>query len=213
MGIDYNVLIPSGVYTIEDANGYVFYLKESTTIASGETKTCTFISSDYSDLTALVDTLSPAVAITVNSSISSPLGNPSNLTTISNMKTKSVTRLNSQGIYTTYNYNLVIPESIYIYIDFTVTESGYTIDTTELVNYIIEHLGNFKINQACNTNTIIKLCYEYDSRIVVGECKLNLTAPTDPSDPTEYSTSTFINPSNVNKKFIFDSANFYTTQT
>ena len=213
VGIDYNVLIPQGTYTIKDANNYVFYLKESTSIASGETKTCTFISADYSDLTALVDTVNPAVAITVNSSISSPLGNPTNLSTISNLKTKSVTRLNSQGIYTTYNYNLVIPEDIYVYIDFTVTESGYLVDTTELVNYIIENMGNFKINQACNTNDIIKLCSEYDPRIVVAECKLNLTAPSDASDPTEYSVDTFVNPSNVNKKFILDSAKFYTTQT
>ena len=213
VGVDYNVLIPQGTYTIKDANNYVFYLKESTTIASGETKTCTFISEDYSDLTALVDTGSPAVQITVNSNISTPLGNPANLSTVSDLKTKSVVRLNSQGVYTTYNYNLVIPEDIYVYIDFTVTESGYSVDTTELVSYIIEHLGNFKINQACNTNDIIKLCSEYDPRIVVGECKLNLTTPSDASDPTEYSVDTFVNPSNVNKKFIFDSANFYTTQT
>lgn len=213
IGVDYNVLLPQGTYTIKDANNYVFYLKESTTIASGETKTCTFISADYSDLTSLVDTGSPAVQITVNSNISTPLGNPANLSTINNLKTKSVVRLNSQGLYTTYNYNLVIPEEIYIYINFTVTESGYLIDTTELVNYIIEHLGNFKINQACNTNDIIKLCSEYDSRIVVAECKLDISKPSDASDPTEYSVDTFVNPSNVNKKFIFDSANFYTTQT
>jgi len=213
VGVDYNVLIPQGTYTIKDANNYVFYLKESTSIAGGETKTCTFISADYSDLTALVDTVNPAVAITVNSSISSPLGNPTNLSTISNLKTKSVTRLNSQGIYTTYNYNLVIPEDIYVYIDFTVTESGYLVDTTQLVNYIIENMGNFKINQACNTNDIIKLCSDYDPRIVVAECKLNLTAPSDASDPTEYSVDTFVSPSNVNKKFILDSAKFYTTQT
>ena len=213
VGVDYNVLLPQGTYTIKDSNNYVFYLKESTTIASGETKTCTFISADYSDLTALVDTGSPAVQITVNSSISTPLGNPANLSTINDLKTKSVTRLNSQGIYTTYNYNLVIPEDIYVYINFTVTETGYSVDTTELVNYIIEHLGNFRINQACNTNDIIKLCSEYDPRIVVGECKLDLVKPTLASDPTEYSVETFVNPSNVNKKFIFDSANFYTTQT
>ena len=213
VGVDYNVLLPQGTYTIEDSNGYVFYLKESTTIASGETKTCTFISADYSDLTALVDTGSPAVQVTVNSNIATPLGNPANLSTINDLKTKSVTRLNSQGIYTTYNYNLVIPEDIYVYINFTVTETGYSVDTTELVNYIIEHLSNFRINQACNTNDIIKLCSEYDPRIVVGECKLDLSKPTLASDPTEYSVETFVNPSNVNKKFIFDSANIYTVQT
>ena len=213
VGIDYNVLIPQGTYTIKDANDYVFYLKESTSIASGETKTCTFISADYSDLTALIDTGSPAVQITVNSNVTVPLGNPTNLSTINNLKTKSVTRLNSQGTYTTYNYNLAIPEDIYVYINFTVTESGYSVDTTELVNYIIEKLGNFRINQACNTNDIIKLCSEYDSRIVVAECKLNISKPSLASDPTKYSVETFVNPSNVNKKFIFDSANFYTTQT
>lgn len=213
VGIDYNVLIPKGTYTIKDANNYVFYLKESTSIASGETKTCTFISKDYSDLTALVDTGSPAIAITSNSSISSPLGNPTNLSTVSDLKTKSVSRLNSQGIYTTYNYNLVIPEDIYVYIDFVSTESSYLVDTNELKNYIIENLGNFRINQACNTNDIIKLCSEYDSRIVVSECKIDPNKPSDASDPTEYTIDTFINPSNVNKKFIFDSNNFYITQS
>lgn len=213
IGVDYNVLVPKGTYTIKDNNNYVFYLKESTKISSGETKACKFISKDYLDLTALVDTGNPAIAITVNSSIATPLGNPTSLSTISDLKTKAVTRLNSQGLYTTYNYNLVIPEDIYIYIDFVVTEAGYLVNTTELVSYIIENLGNFRINQACNTNDIIKLCSEYDSRIVVAECKLSTSKPSDASDPTEYSIETFVHPSNVNKKFIFDSNNFYATQT
>ena len=79
----------------------------------------------------------------------------------------------------------------------------------EIKNAILNGLGDFKIYGILNTNDIIKICTEYDDGIIVGECKVSLTLGGLPSNPASYSSSTFVQPTNVNKKFVLDANNIY----
>ena len=120
---------------------------------------------------------------------------------------KSIQRLDSQGLFTTYNYNLVSTEPIYVYVDIVSTVSGFVFDSSyenAIKEAIVNGLGNFRIYGLCNTNSIIKIITDFNSDLVVGTCQLSTTAPSDPTDPTEYTIYTYAQPSNVNKKFTLD---------
>lgn len=145
--------------------------------------------------------------------VQNTVGTPTYYYDDSGVTNRSVQRQDSQGLFTTYNYNLVDTEPVYIYIEFISTIAGNIIDQNDLKDYILKGLGDFQIYKNCDTNTIIKLCTEYDSSIIVGECKLDTAAPGDPSDPTEYSSSTYVQPSNVNKKFTLDANDIYLYQS
>ena len=120
---------------------------------------------------------------------------------------KSIQRLDSQGLFTTYNYNLVSTEPIYVYVDIVSTVSGFVFDSSyenAIKEAIVDGLGNFRIYGLCNTNSIIKIITNFNSDLVVGTCQLSTSTPVDPTDPTEYTIYTYAQPSNVNKKFTLD---------
>ena len=145
--------------------------------------------------------------------VQNTVGTPTYYYDDSGVTNRSVQRQDSQGLFTTYNYNLVATEPVYVYINLISTIAGNIIDQDLLKEAIIKGLGDFQIYGICDTNTIIKLCTEFDSSIIVGECKLDTSAPVDPSDPTEYGSSTYVQPSNVNKKFTLDASDIYIYQS
>lgn len=145
--------------------------------------------------------------------VQNTVGTPTYYYDDSGVTNRSVQRQDSQGLFTTYNYNLVATEPVYVYINLTSTIAGNIIDQDLLKEAIIKGLGDFQIYGICNANTIIRLCTEFDSSIIVGECKLDTSTPVDPSDPTEYGSSTYVQPSNVNKKFTLDASDIYIYQS
>ncbi|MBO7692687.1 MAG: baseplate J/gp47 family protein [Methanobrevibacter sp.] len=145
--------------------------------------------------------------------VQNTVGTPTYYYDDSGVTNRFVQRQDSQGLFTNYNYNLVDTEPVYVYINLTSTIVGNIIDQDLLKEAIIKGLGDFQIYGICNANTIIKLCTEFDSSIIVGECKLDTSTPVDPSDPTEYGSSTYVQPSNVNKKFTLDASDIYIYQS
>ena len=209
-GIDGRTVIPDTVFTVKDTNDNEYYLETSVTLAENTTTSCTFRAKVSAPITVGMGEITTIV--TTNSDIDS-VSNPAAQSTIGqNNNAKSVTRQDSQGLFTTYYYNLVTTEPIYVYIDVVSTVAGFTFDSSyedALKEAIVKGLGDFKIYGLCNTNDIIKICREFNEDLVVGECKLNTSTPTDPTDPTEYTIDTYAQPSNVNRKFVLDVANIF----
>ena len=206
-GIDGASVIPAGCYGVEDSDGNKYYLETSTTLPANDTTTCSFRAEHSGAITVPAhDITTPLVVDPDITTIDNPTVQT---TTGQDLKERSVTRLDSQGLFTTYNYNLVLPEDVYVYVDMVSTKSGFVFDEDEIKNAILNGLGDFKIYGILNTNDIIKICTEYDDGIIVGECKVSLTLGGLPSNPASYSSSTYVQPTNVNKKFVLDANNIY----
>ena len=215
VGIDGASVIPAGTLTVKDPNDNEYCLETSLTISAGATETdltkLVFRAKNIGPITTTAgDTLT---IISGGDDLGTPITVNSQLSTGQDLKGKSIQRLDSQGIYTTYNYNFVLQEPVYVYIDFVSTISGYNVDTDDLKNFLVSKFSDFKIHGAFDTNEIIAACNEYDENIVVGECKLDTNTPTDPSDPTEYISSTYVEPTAINKKFSLDVSQIYADQS
>lgn len=206
-GIDGATIIPAGCYGVEDSDGNKYYLETSTTLPANDTTTCSFRAEHSGEITVAAHAIT--TPIVVDPDITT-IDNPTAQTTTGqDLKDRSVTRLDSQGLFTTYNYNLVLPEKLYVYVDMVSTKSGFVFDEDEIKNAIISGLGDFKIFGICDTNSIIQICRDYDDGIIVGECKVSLTLGGSASNPSSYSSSTYVQPSNVNKKFSLDANDIY----
>lgn len=207
IGLDGSIVIPAGCYGVEDSSGKKYYLETSTTLPANDTTSCSFRAEHIGEITvAAHDITTPIVADPDITAIDNPTAQT---TTGQDSKERSVTRLDSQGLFTTYNYNLVLLERLYVYVDMINTKAGFVFDLDDIKTAIIEGLGDFKIYGICNTNDIIRICNNYDDGMIVGECKVSLTLGGSPSVPTSYSSSTYVQPTNVNKKFYLDKSDIY----
>ena len=209
-GIDSQLVVPSTVFKVVDSDSNEYLLEDSITIADTDgAVTCTFRARVSAPITVAAGAITQSLPADPNLTIINP---SSELSVGQNNNGKFVTRQDSQGLFTTYYYNLVTTEPIYVYIDVVSTVSGFTFDSSyedAIKQAIIEGLGNFKIYGSCNTNDIIRICREYDENLVVGKCYLATSAPSDPTDPSEYPILTYTLPSNVNRKFILDASNIF----
>ena len=209
-GIDGRLVVPSTVYTVKDANDNEYYLETSITLAENTTTTCTFRAKVSAPITVSAGDITTPV--TVNTDIDSVINPSSQITIGQNNNGKTISRLDSQGLFTTYHYNLVTTEPIYVYVDVVSTVSGFVFDSSyenAIKEAIISGLGDFKIYGKCNTNDIIKIINDFNEDLVVGVCKLATSQPSPASDPTQYTILTYTQPSNVNKKFILDVNDIY----
>ena len=206
VGIDGAIVIPAGCLTLKDSNDNEYCLETSLTIAANSTEsTLSKLVFRAKNIGAITTTAGDTMTIVSGGDdLGTPITVNSQLTTGQDLKGKSIQRLDSQGIYTTYNYNFVLQEPVYVYIDFISTVSGYLVDTDDLKKFLVSKFSEFKIHGMLDTNEIIAACNEYDENIVVGECKLDTTAPNDASDPTDYTSSTYVEPTTINKKFTLD---------